>query len=66
MEKEKKVRAIKMLQAELKEEKLAEIQRRREVTRERKRAAEERKRVEEEKAKVLFFIPLYHSPLKVI
>ncbi len=64
MEKEKKARAIKMLQAELKEEKQADIQRRREITRERKRAAEERRRVEEEKTKVLVFssiLPPFHS-----
>jgi len=52
MEKTKKARAIKMLQVELKEEKQAEVQRRRQITQERKRAAEEKKRIEEEKAKV--------------
>src|SRR6266540_2052044 len=52
MEKTKKARAIKMLQVELKEEKQAEIQRRREITQERKKAAEEKQRIEEEKAKV--------------
>lgn len=52
MEKEKKARAIKMLQAELKDEKEAEMKRRREVTKERKQAAEERRRLEEDKAKV--------------
>ncbi|KAF9527826.1 hypothetical protein CPB83DRAFT_855682 [Crepidotus variabilis] len=52
MEKEKKARAIKMLQAELKDEKEAEMKRRREVTKERKQAAEERRRLEEDKAKM--------------
>jgi len=52
MEKATKAQAIKKLQAELKEEKQAEIQRRREVTLERKKAAEERKRAEELKAQL--------------
>ncbi|KAI0051711.1 hypothetical protein FA95DRAFT_1587023 [Auriscalpium vulgare] len=47
MEKTKKQEAIKMLQIELKDEKIAEKQRRREITLERKKAAEERKRAEE-------------------
>ncbi|PIL31649.1 hypothetical protein GSI_06351 [Ganoderma sinense ZZ0214-1] len=52
MQKVKKEQAIKKLQAELKDEKLAEIQRRKEITLERKKAAEERRRLEEEKAKM--------------
>jgi len=52
MEKTKKELAIKKLQAELKEEKQAELTRRREITLERKKAAEERRRLEEEKAKM--------------
>ncbi|KAI0800955.1 Cgr1 family-domain-containing protein [Fomes fomentarius] len=52
MEKTKKEQAIKKLQAELKEDKRADIQRRKEVTLERKKAAEERRRLEEEKAKM--------------
>ncbi|TBU63632.1 Cgr1 family-domain-containing protein [Dichomitus squalens] len=52
MEKVKKAQAIKKLQEELKDEKLAEIQRRKEITLERKKAAEERRRLEEEKAKM--------------
>ncbi|KAI0721332.1 hypothetical protein C8T65DRAFT_631352 [Cerioporus squamosus] len=52
MEKTKKEQAIKKLQAELKEEKASEIQRRKEITMERKKAAEERRRLEEDKAKM--------------
>lgn len=52
MEKVSKALAIKKLQAELKEEKQAEIQRRREVTLERRKAAEERKRAEELKSQL--------------
>ncbi|KAH7928482.1 hypothetical protein BV22DRAFT_1126459 [Leucogyrophana mollusca] len=52
MEKTKKDQAIKKLETELKEEKVAEKQRRREVTLERKKAAEERRRLEEDKAKM--------------
>ncbi|OCH96210.1 hypothetical protein OBBRIDRAFT_744296 [Obba rivulosa] len=52
MEKTKKTKAIKKLQDELREEKQAEITRRKEVTLERRKAAEERKRLEEEKAKM--------------
>ncbi|KAG6878637.1 hypothetical protein C0993_001160 [Termitomyces sp. T159_Od127] len=44
--------ATKKLEAELKEEKQAEIQRRRQITQERKKAAEERQRLEEDKAKM--------------
>jgi rRNA-processing protein CGR1 len=47
-------KAIKKLQTELKEEKQAEITRRREITRERKEAVQERLRLEEDKAKVSF------------
>jgi len=52
MAKTTKARAIKKLQVELKEEKQAEIQRRREVIQERRKAAEERKRAEELKAQL--------------
>ncbi|EKM61212.1 uncharacterized protein PHACADRAFT_247672 [Phanerochaete carnosa HHB-10118-sp] len=52
MQKTQKEKAVKKLQAELKEEKQAEKQRRREITLERKKAAEERRRLEEEKAKM--------------
>ncbi|GJE85751.1 similar to rRNA-processing protein cgrA [Phanerochaete sordida] len=52
MQKTQKEKAIKKLQTELKEEKEAEKQRRREITLERKKAAEERRRLEEEKAKM--------------
>ncbi|KAI9454018.1 hypothetical protein F5148DRAFT_340372 [Russula earlei] len=52
MEKASKAQAIKRLQAELKEEKEAETQRRREVTMQRRKAAEERKRAEELKAQL--------------
>jgi len=52
MEKTKKELAIKKLQAELKDEKQADITRKRQITLERKQAAEERRRLEEEKAKM--------------
>ncbi|KAL6310047.1 hypothetical protein BKA93DRAFT_182053 [Sparassis latifolia] len=52
MEKTKKAHAIKKLQTELREEKMAEVSRRKEITLERKKAAEERRRLEEEKANV--------------
>ncbi|KAK7694890.1 hypothetical protein QCA50_002078 [Cerrena zonata] len=52
MEKTTKEKAVKALERELKEEKKAEIQRRREVTLERKKAAEEKKRLEEDTAKM--------------
>ena len=52
MEKNRKETAIKKLQSELREEKMAEIMRRREITKVRKQAAEERRRIEEDKAKV--------------
>ncbi|KAG6832294.1 hypothetical protein H0H92_003527 [Tricholoma furcatifolium] len=52
MRKTQQAQAIKKLEAELKEEKQAEIQRRRQITRERKQAAEERQRLEEDKAKM--------------
>ncbi|KAH7885902.1 hypothetical protein F5I97DRAFT_1808925 [Phlebopus sp. FC_14] len=51
-ERTKQEQAIKMLQTELREEKQAEKQRRREITMQRKRAAEERRRLEEDKAKL--------------
>ncbi len=54
LHKKSKEASIKKLEAELKEEKVAEIKRRREVTQERKRAAEERQRLEEDKAKVRY------------
>ncbi|EPQ60539.1 hypothetical protein GLOTRDRAFT_135211 [Gloeophyllum trabeum ATCC 11539] len=52
MEKAKREQAMKKLQAELKEEKQAEIARRREITQERKKMAEERQRAEDLKAKM--------------
>lgn len=52
MEKTKRQDAIKKLEKELKDEKAAEITRRREITLERKKAAEERQRIEEAKAQV--------------
>ncbi|KIP12474.1 hypothetical protein PHLGIDRAFT_61806 [Phlebiopsis gigantea 11061_1 CR5-6] len=52
MQKTQKAKSIKMLEANLKEEKQAEIKRRREITLERKKAAEERRRLEEDKAKM--------------
>ncbi|CCA75298.1 hypothetical protein PIIN_09283 [Serendipita indica DSM 11827] len=50
--KDTQMAAVKALQKELKDEKLAEIQRRKEITKERKERAEERKRLEEMKAKM--------------
>ncbi|KAI0307750.1 hypothetical protein B0F90DRAFT_1621831 [Multifurca ochricompacta] len=47
IEKAKKAKAIKAFQVELREEKQAEIKRRREVTLERRKIADERKRAEE-------------------
>ncbi|KIM75344.1 hypothetical protein PILCRDRAFT_827243 [Piloderma croceum F 1598] len=52
MDKSKKELAIKKLQTELKEEKQAEITRRREITLERKKAADERRRLEEDRVKM--------------
>ncbi|KAF8912995.1 hypothetical protein CPB84DRAFT_1742410 [Gymnopilus junonius] len=52
MAKAQKALAIKKLQSELKDEKQAELQRRREVTKERKQAAEEKRRLEEAKAQM--------------
>ncbi|KAF8846253.1 hypothetical protein BDN67DRAFT_1064732 [Paxillus ammoniavirescens] len=52
MEKTTREQAIKKLQTELKEDKQAEKQRRREITLERKTAAEQRRRLEEDKAKM--------------
>ncbi|KAG5718796.1 hypothetical protein E4T56_gene2622 [Termitomyces sp. T112] len=52
MRKTQQALAIKKLESELKEEKQAEIQRRRQITQERKKAAEERQRLEEDKAKM--------------
>lgn len=61
MRKTKELAAMRKLEAELKEEKQAEIRRRREITEERKKAAEERQRLEEDKVKVfvLFFSSLH-------
>ncbi|KAF8525049.1 hypothetical protein BU17DRAFT_83965 [Hysterangium stoloniferum] len=58
MEKTKKEKAIKKLQLEMKEEKQAEITRRKEITAARKKAAQERQEFEEMRAKVrfLFFV----------
>ncbi|KAG7450658.1 uncharacterized protein BT62DRAFT_1001456 [Guyanagaster necrorhizus] len=52
MEKAKKAMSIKKLEKELKDEKQAELTRRKEITLERRKAAEERRRLEEEKAKM--------------
>ncbi|KAG2056945.1 hypothetical protein BDR06DRAFT_952007 [Suillus hirtellus] len=52
MKKTTKTNAAKKLEVELKNEKNAEKQRRREITLERKNAAEERRRLEEDKAKM--------------
>ncbi|KAH6916856.1 hypothetical protein BKA70DRAFT_1555461 [Coprinopsis sp. MPI-PUGE-AT-0042] len=52
MEKETKAKAVKKLQEELKAEKQADFERRRQITLERKKAAEERVRIEEAKAKM--------------
>lgn len=59
-----KNKAIKKLQTELREEKQAELDRRREITKERRKAAEERRRLEEDKAKVSnsCISPNSHSP----
>ena len=54
MKKKAKDASIKKLEAELREEKAAEIRRRREITQERKRIAEEKQRLEEDKAKVRY------------
>jgi rRNA-processing protein CGR1 len=58
MQKTERARAIKKLQAELKDEKLSEIQRRRQITKERKQAAAEKKNIQDEKAKVCNSIQL--------
>jgi rRNA-processing protein CGR1 len=52
MDMTKKAHAIKKLQREMKEEKKAEIVRKKQITLERKKAAEERQRLEEAKAQV--------------
>lgn len=52
MEQTTKNMAVKKLEKELKDEKQAELMRRREVTKERKKAAEEKRRLEEDKAKM--------------
>ncbi|KAJ3721540.1 hypothetical protein C8R42DRAFT_721124 [Lentinula raphanica] len=52
MEQTKKALAIKKLEKEMKDEKTAEVTRRREVTLERRRVAEEKRRLEEDKAKM--------------
>ncbi|KAF8203704.1 hypothetical protein BJ912DRAFT_1052506 [Pholiota molesta] len=52
MQKTQKALAIKKLQAELKDEKEAEYQRRRAITLERKQHAEEKRRLEEAKAQM--------------
>ncbi|KAJ7492756.1 hypothetical protein FB451DRAFT_1219488 [Mycena latifolia] len=48
----KKAQAIKKLETELKDEKQADVARRREITQARKKAAEDRRRLEEDKAKM--------------
>jgi len=50
--KDTKIVAIKALEKELKDEKLAEIQRKREITKQRKERLEEKQRLEEMKAKM--------------
>ncbi|CAA7259927.1 unnamed protein product [Cyclocybe aegerita] len=62
MAKTQKALAIKKLQTELKDEKQAELQRRREITKERKEAAEERRRLEEAKAQVHISFPTSQAP----
>jgi rRNA-processing protein CGR1 len=62
MNKTKKEQAIKKLQTELKEEKQAEIIRKRQITQERKKLAEERRRLEEDKARVSSVVRL-RAPL---
>ncbi|KAJ3849585.1 hypothetical protein EV368DRAFT_67324 [Lentinula lateritia] len=57
MEQTKRSLAIKKVEKELKDEKVAEVTRRREVTLERRRAAEEKHRLEEDKAKACFLVP---------
>ncbi|KAJ3790854.1 hypothetical protein GGU11DRAFT_4268 [Lentinula aff. detonsa] len=52
MEQTKRSLAIKKLETEMKDEKLAEATRRREVTQERRKAAEEKRRLEEDQAKM--------------
>ncbi|KAJ4499495.1 hypothetical protein C8R41DRAFT_814211 [Lentinula lateritia] len=52
MEQTKRSLAIKKVEKELKDEKVAEVTRRREVTLERRRVAEEKHRLEEDKAKM--------------
>ncbi|TFK30782.1 hypothetical protein FA15DRAFT_662832 [Coprinopsis marcescibilis] len=49
---ETKDKAVKKLQTELKEEKEADFQRRRQITMDRKKAAQDKIRIEEEKAKM--------------
>ncbi|KAJ3816076.1 hypothetical protein F5876DRAFT_71557 [Lentinula aff. lateritia] len=55
MEQTKRSLAIKKVEKELKDEKVAEVTR--EVTLERRRAAEEKHRLEEDKAKACFLVP---------
>jgi rRNA-processing protein CGR1 len=52
MQKTERARAIRKLQDELKDEKQSEIQRRRQITKDRKQAAAEKKSIQDEKAKV--------------
>lgn len=59
MEKTKRAQAVKKLEAELKDEKVNEIKRRREITLERKKAAEEKERIEADKAKVCRTFPSF-------
>lgn len=66
LQKKLKDASIKKLEAELREEKTAELRRRREITQDRKRAAEERQRLEEDKVKVrLLLSPLLDRLLQI-
>ena len=58
MQKTEKARAIKKLQADLRDEKQSEIHRRRQITKERNQAIAERRRLEDESAKVRCSFPL--------
>jgi len=68
MQKTKRARAIKKLQVELRDEKQSEIQRRRQITKERKQAAAEKKKIQDEKTKLcesILFSALIHETLQM-
>jgi len=68
MQKTERARAIKKLQVELRDEKESEINRRRQITKERKHAAAEKKRIQDEKIKVcesIFFSALIHKTVQL-